>query len=118
MCRLSRRNRSCRRFCSYDRCEGALKSFGAGGRSTPWPIGVEHSLLQKPTAQLIAHDPLMHVGDPLFVQKAFMHAPQFYVFVVVLISLPFVLMLLQLANVTTHDVISQAPVAHDVLAFA
>ena len=47
-----------------------------------------------------------------------MQAPQFDVFVAVLISQPFVLLPSQLANVPTHEVISHVPVLHEVFALA
>jgi hypothetical protein len=81
------------------------------------PLLTFASQLPKPAAHMIPHAPLVHVAEPFVELQTFMHAPQFEVFVAVLISQPFVLTLSQLANVPTHEVISHVPVAHDVLAF-
>jgi len=81
------------------------------------PLVTFASQLPKPAAHMIRHDPFEHVGEPLFELQAFMHEPQFDVFVAVLISHPFVLLPSQFANVPTHEVISHVPVAHDVFAF-
>lgn len=80
------------------------------------PFATFASQLPKPAPQMIPHAPFVHVGEPLFELQAFMHAPQFDVFVAVLISQPFVLFPSQFANVPTHDVISHVPVAQDVFA--
>lgn len=84
--------------------------------SQPFPTFA--SQLPKPAAHMIPHAPLVHVAEPLLVLQLFVHDPQCVVFVAVLISHPFVLSLSQLANVPTHELISQVPVAQDVLAFA
>jgi hypothetical protein len=65
---------------------------------------------------MMLHAPPEHVGEPLFVLQAFMHAPQCNAFVPVLISQPFVLFPSQLPNAPTHDVISHVPVEHETFA--